>query len=1550
VNYPSIRIEGGILSPDILDRIEDADGQKPAHFELDSSAKVKNEILRVWADAQHYWSAFQHKIESLKGDSPATTETRNLWVVPLLSLLGYQLEYQARGTELNGKTYPISHRVTNRKQTPLHIIGYREPSGLDRKPEKMTLRMSAHALVQEYLNLSDELYGVVTNGRVLRVLRDSSRLVKLSYLEFDLDRIFTDGLFADFAVLFRLLHATRLPKNEESAASCWLERYHQKSIDEGTRIRDGLRETVTETLEVLGTGFLSDPDNRVLRQQIASGKLRPASYFSYLLRLVYRLLFLMVIEERGLVFPKGVSPKNVALYFQHYSVQRLRRLAVTRGLKVERFHDAWLSLLATFQLFENPVQAAKLGTTAFGGQLFNSESVGPLATCRLSNAALFTALDSLCNFDHPETKQRMPVNFGALATEELGSVYESLLELNPVATVTTPHFGFQQLAGNDRKTTGSYYTPTSLVTCLLDSALDPVLEDRIQNFKTQGFKSVDEAVLALNVCDPACGSGHFLIAAGQRIARRLAILRAGDEEPSPELLRHTLREVIGHCIHGVDVNPMSVELCKVALWLEAVEPGKPLNFLDHHIKCGNSLLGATPEVIKGGIPDAAYEPITGDNKEAAKWMRQLNKEAREGQAYFDFTKAMPWERLGNLPAAVAKLENLDDDTPEALAAKEKLYRDIVQGSGYESARLLHDTWCAAFVWPKESREYGAELTTEHLHRIERNPHSVAPHLKDVVRQLAFEYRFFHWHLEFPAVFGSEGKAGFDVIIGNPPWEKVQLEEKQFFETRRPEVAVATSNARRKLLAALADEDPTLWQEWQKALRECEGEVHLLKYSGRFTFSGKGNLNTYFLFVELAIQVQSAIGRCGLVVPSGIATDDSKKQFFQYAVQNKRLVSLYDFENTNGFFPEVDSRFRFCLLTIAGVGCPIIHGASFVFFARAVEDITISDVAFTLSAEDIKLLNPNTLTCPTFRSMRDAELTKSIYRRVPIIELENQKNSSQWQGESRQMLNITHDSASFAPIALINSLRPNESDSQAILDEKGQKWVRLFEGKMVGMFDHRQASVSYRSDVSYRTTKTESALTEQHFDPHFTVAPQFWVSESRVKQAIPSWYDKKWFVGFKRITSATNERTVIATVLPWGGMIDALPVVYLRHQAALQVGLLANLNSFVLDYVARTKVGGLQLSHFIYKQLPAVVPSSYHKEFLSGQCLIDLVVPRVLELTYTAWDLDPFAQDCSFDGPPFRWDEERRFQLRCELDAAFFHLYLGSDEEWRRQPQSLIKYFPTPRDAVAYIIDTFPIVKRKDEEKFGSYRTKDTILNIYDALAESQRTGRPFVSPLNPPPGPPTDERGHFIPMSQWDPNHWPSHIHPPRDTEREPIPMVAQGGRVTGLDESRVLRRVTPRRNERYMNCVPKLDLKIAAGTFGEDQLPEFQDWVEINTARQLRKGMFVAPVDGPSMEPLIPDGAYCLFQFKAPQLKNDMIAVFQLHGADDPETGGSFTVKRLKLSRLLDSDEGPQRTAMLIPENPAFDPIPVKGDDVKFVAEFLEVLRPLVSDVSMPK
>ena len=435
MSYPSIRIEGAIFSPDILERLEESPGQRPADFNLDTGTKVKDEIARAWADAQDYWRIFQRKLDSLKPDSPATTETRQQWIVPLLGLLGYQLEYQAKGVELNGKNYTISHRAINRGQTPIHVVGYREAAGLDRKPERTHIgapRMSAHGLVQEYLNLHDELYGLVTNGRLLRLLRDSSRLIKLTYLEFDLDRIFTDGLFADFAVLYRLLHATRLPHSNDAAAESLIERYHQDSLDSGARIRDGLSKAVEQAIRDFANGFVTHRDNEALRQSIRDGKLSPETYYQHLLRLIYRLLFLLVIEERDLIFPATATRQQRDIFRRYYSVERLRLLSEKRHLADKRFHDHWLGLLATFRLFEAHGPGEKLGVAPLAGDLFNPAAIGPLAQCKLGNDVLLGCLRSLGLYQHPDNGQTIRVNYAALNVEEFGSVYEGLLEFQPV--------------------------------------------------------------------------------------------------------------------------------------------------------------------------------------------------------------------------------------------------------------------------------------------------------------------------------------------------------------------------------------------------------------------------------------------------------------------------------------------------------------------------------------------------------------------------------------------------------------------------------------------------------------------------------------------------------------------------------------------------------------------------------------------------------------------------------------------------------------------------------------------------------------------------------------------------------------------------------------------------------------------------------------------------------------------------------------------------------------------------------------------------------------
>ena len=763
MNYPSIRIEGAIFSPDILERIEDSPGQRPADFGFDATVvKVKDEIARAWADAQDYWRIFQRRLETLKPESPGTTETRQQWIVPLLGLLGYQLEYQAKGVELNGKNYPISHRAINRGDTPVHIIGYREPAGLDRKPDRAAFRMSAHAMIQEYLNLQEELYALVTNGRMLRLLRDSSRLVKLSYLEFDLDRIFTDGLFADFALLFRLLHASRLPASIETSAESLIERYHQDSLDSGARIRDGLSRAVEQAIHDFANGFLSHPENEPLRQVVGSGKLKPDEFYQNLLRLIYRILFIMVIEERDLVFPPSTSRSKRLVYSEYYSLQRLRKLSEKRYLADRRRHDLWLSLCATFGLFEAHGPGEKLGIEPLAGDLFHPQAIGPLGKSLLGNDVLLGCIRSLSLYQHPDNRQVLRVNYAALNVEEFGSVYEGLLEYEPVFLNTGDQIQFAFRQGDERAATGSHYTPDDLVQPLIKHSLDYLISAKLKE------ADPENALLSLRVADIACGSGHILLAAARRVATELAIVRTGEDQPSPPALRAAIRDVIRECIYGVDLNPLAVELCKVALWLEAHIPGEPLNFLDHHIKCGNSIVGfVRREELERGVPNEAFATMPGDDKKTASDFRKRNKAERDkaDQTGFQFSASIE-KQLGAVLERWRDISRLPEHTPDEIAAKKKRYLEFTEGGDAWTLSWIAAMPIAQFYIPKTPENREKLITDPEFRRFlagECPPQGQAP---AAAFATSWEKRFFHWFLEFPEIME---RGGFDCILGNPPY-------------------------------------------------------------------------------------------------------------------------------------------------------------------------------------------------------------------------------------------------------------------------------------------------------------------------------------------------------------------------------------------------------------------------------------------------------------------------------------------------------------------------------------------------------------------------------------------------------------------------------------------------------------------------------------------------------------------------------------------------------------------------------------------------------------
>ncbi|MBO9312247.1 MAG: N-6 DNA methylase, partial [Chloroflexus sp.] len=652
---PSIRIEGGLFSSDLLEQLDrnDLPGQRAADFGL--SGSLSDEVAAVFSEARALWDMFQQRLQRL-GDqsSPAqiTRVTRNQWHIPFFSLLGYDLQPNPEPFQIGQLVFPISHRAGSLPDAPpVHLVAVTQPLGSVDPTTRP--RWSPHVLVQQYLNQSDALWGIVANGSLVRLLRTSSLISRQSYLEIDLASIFAENRFDDFFRAYRLLHRSRLPQGHADAERCLLEQYYRTAIEQGGRVRERLREGVEQAISTLADGFL------------ATGYQPPDAFQFYrdLLRLVYRILFLLVAEQRGLF-------GETDLYRDHYSISRLVRLSSERNAYTDDV-DLWHSVRALWYVLRDEKLAEKLGVAPLNGDLFTEL---PLDHCRLRNRDLLSAIWRLAWYRPTEREQPRRVNYAALDTEELGSVYESLLDYHPVITGGT----FTLSLGSERKTTGSYYTPPQLVQELVTSTLKPVLAERLQAARTQEAKIA--ALLNLKVLDPACGSGHFLLAAARYLGRELARLRSQEDEPSPDAVRQSVREVIAHCIYGVDKNPLAVELCRVALWLEAHCAGKPLTFLDHHIKCGDSLVGVLDlAILEKGIPDEAFTPVSADSKEAARSLKQRNRTECQSLQTGQLSLAFDTDQVvAELSQERQKLEAIPDNSPAEVSRKQQLYSRYCQ--------------------------------------------------------------------------------------------------------------------------------------------------------------------------------------------------------------------------------------------------------------------------------------------------------------------------------------------------------------------------------------------------------------------------------------------------------------------------------------------------------------------------------------------------------------------------------------------------------------------------------------------------------------------------------------------------------------------------------------------------------------------------------------------------------------------------------------------------------------------------------------------------------
>lgn len=1322
--FETLSIEGGLLSPDWLSRAAQlaAGGQIEADYRIPKGLNLRDEIGRFWRIAQAHWSDFAAG-RAGKGDPRMLAER---FVDALLrESFGFATLAKAEPAWLTERSYPLGLAALDGR---VPVVIAPAGSGLDTLAPAFgdgTRRRSAFGLAQEYLNAADgAMWGLASDGLTLRIVRDNASLTRPAWIEADLQRIFTEERYADFAALWLLAHETRFGRPaqpgeaQQTVTECALETWRNAGREEGTRAREHLRRGVEDALIALGQGFLAHPGNQALRAALQCGALSTKNYFNQLLRLVYRLIFLLTVEERGVLHPDGSEEKTKALYAAGYSLRRLRERSVKRSAH-DRFSDLWEATKIVLRGVESG--EPRLGLPALGG-IFAKEQCPALDAAKLENRALLLAVFKLSWLREDAGLAR--VNWRDMGPEELGSVYESLLELVPQITKDGRQFAFatgSEAKGNARKTTGSYYTPDSLVQVLLDSALEPVVNDTIAGHPENPV----EALLGLSIVDPACGSGHFLLAAARRLASHVARLSANGT-PSAAEYRHALRQVVGRCIYGVDLNPMAVELCKVSLWMEAVEPGLPLTFLDSHIQHGNALLGTTPELMANGVPDTAWDPIEGDDKKIASALKKRNKQGAAGQRSFDSLWSKPTDSEAEvLSRAVAELDAASDANPEALAIKESQWDRILGSAEYRHQKLVADAWCAAFVWPKQPGVLAEVAPTNELWRQLRDGQGQPPALTTkTVGELTEQYRFFHWNLQFPQVFA---KGGFDIVLGNPPWDQLQLDAREWFAAHSPEIADARHHAARtKAIAILQSQDPGLFTAYQAASRTNEGGQAFIHGSGRFPRSSNGRLNTAPLFAETVTRISAPTGMAGIIVPTGIATDSFTQEFFRYLVESGRLHSLLSFENEEFLFPSVHHATRFCILSIGGEK-RCLQVVRCVFFARQIGDVSMVERNVLLRPADFVLFNPNTGTSPTFRTNRDAEINRGMYERAGVLLRENQPEGDPWGFKSLLMFMMNTDSSLFRTQSELLadgwSLHGNQFLRKAVV------MLPLFEAKMVHYFDHRFGTYDGQTQAQSNQGKLPELCADDHLDPDRVTLPDYWVPEEEVVSRIRNRWSRNWLLGWRDVCRSTDQRTLIASLIPLSAVGDKLPLLLPSVATALVPMLYGNLCAFALDYAARQKVGGTSLKQFVLKQLPVLPPETYTKQspWACGSLLSEWLLHRILELTFTAWDIRPFAQDVGYNAPPFRWDPERRFLLRCELDAAFFHLYGLS------------------RDDTDYVMDTFPIVRKNDEKSHGDYRTKRVILEIYDAMAEAARTGNPYQTRLDPPPADPRvahpDNRG-----------------------------------------------------------------------------------------------------------------------------------------------------------------------------------------------------------------
>lgn len=1367
------------------------------------------EVEAFAAAARRHWAYLE------QFPRPSEAETEAELVFPLLDRLGWErlpqqepgrgrhdiadaLLFIDQGAKERARPLPSAERfrlgavvVENEARDTLLDRG----SAAHEAPSTQILRYLGRAEAQSGGAVR---WGLLANGRFWRLYWAQARARAEGFVEIELPALFgdlpppvPDGADPQHWLRVFMLLFGRSALVPEGARG---ETFLDLALAEGQRYEQRITEALSRVVfqnvypELVRAIGRADPDPRP-DDPAWRTEVRNAS-----LRLLYRLLFLLYAEDRDLLPVRHDG-------YRQYGLQPMRDEAAEivdgRRAVSDRRTIWWPRLTNLFAAIASGDR--EMGLPPYNGGLFDEREAPLLAHIELPDRTLAGLIDALSR----EAGSKRWINYRDLSVQHLGSIYERLLERE----VARSEAGDLTLRPSvfARKTTGSYYTPDELVRLILRRAIRPLLDERRRHFadraaalgadrrpKPERLRQLEEldpaeAFVRLRVCDPAMGSGHFLVSlvdyladevltaigdapnlvswadadrpyrsplAGRIERLRSEIRQSADSNGWPvpdEQLddRHLVRRIIlKRVVYGVDLNPMAVELAKLSLWLHSFTVGAPLSFLDHHLRCGDSLFGELVGPVERELQQRyglVLSPDVAQARQAAAGMARVEElaDADIGEVRSSREAFAGVEETTSALRAFLDLTHAARWLPPAGDAAE-LARELLFGGNYGNPVRV-----AAGDPLVPLRGSGTELRRRGKRFDPAEVQAAASAFVANARALAVERRFLHWEAAFPGVWSDWSSAappgGFDAVIGNPPWDRMKLQEVEWFAARVPAIAHAQRAAdRKRMVEGLRRRNDPVAADYDHAARTAEAAARVARTNGAYPLLSGGDVNVYSLFVERALRLVCRDGIAGLLVPSGIAADKGAAEFFRSISTTGRLAALLDFENRrtalglDPFFPDADSRFKFSAFVAGGPARTFAH-ADCAFFKQ--DAVAAEAEAFPLAPSDFAAVNPNTGTAPVFRSLHDAEITLGIYRRLPVlVDRRGDEPVSVWPVRYFTMFHMTNDSDKFRTAAELERLGAYRVAGQRW--EKGEeRWLPLYEGKMVQAYDHRAASVVVNSRNLNRPAQPSPTSDTEHANPGQSPTPQFWVSAedistpvsetncgtppspsrrrpgpistvdtglrrhglAEVRGASDAIDDPLAVLAFKDVTSPTNLRTMIAAFVPATALGNTLPAILpdvpssaatYSSNAPLWLG---NLNSLILDYVARQKVQGQHLNWFIVEQLPVVPPDAYARHF-GPKTAAEIVREDVLHLTYTAHDMAGFARDQGYDGPPFRWDEEDRIRRRARLDALYFHLY-GLD-----------------RGDADYVLSTFPIVRREEEARWGRFRSRELVLGFMAALA------------------------------------------------------------------------------------------------------------------------------------------------------------------------------------------------------------------------------------------